>query len=445
MEKRIVARSLIRLIQPLQPDFVLLGADANDVLNALSYHYLHPHLAFKQAPIMPTMTAPRPRSSNAPNHRREHQEGYSNQQTNHHSPHTGGPQRHIPTTSVPLTIMEDASAETEPKDAAAPIDDTLTIIDVQDDAVHHQHQQVDKPTEMKHARTNSQLTTISALTDTDNYLTNGSRLPPHIALESDQLSQSAGGNYEDDDDFIIAEEDVSAVGDSVDAGGLDAEPAMILGGDDASSSQLPVHAHNHPKVAASQSPAVGNKTNQGETKAAANDDKLESSLDYNDLESFIIEDNDEGENSLSASPFLHARYVPVHATASLPAAPAVPNPSTNPQPSYQSQAPATNPADLILRLQLFRDFSRYSISFSDILLHELSTRPYWWTEYIADEVEQRQRRALSMNPEDASDPSIIAAKQWVHEPVSCILTHLSANPSSTQPPTAWMSSTTKSE
>lgn len=581
METRMMARSLLHLVQPLQPDVLVLGGDADDVLNALSYHYLHPHLAFK--PSSPSSTsAGRKKSSAArqqpqqqqrqpeppvqyndhqylPHHRPEHhhfpadhyhhhppqqplsvpQQSYPQHQ-HQHQHQQFQPQRQLSMASVPLTIIEDMLEEIDdvgpsgmrreattsvtviqqqqqqpgqPDDVVLTTIDSVTIIDVHDENLEYRrgmkqnnHNNGDDGEEendaarplVVHGRMNSQLTMISALTDAaDNYLL--SRVP-HSGRESDQMSQSAGGNYEDDDDFVIAEDvdgeaaamaSVPATMAAVACEGIAASAVALSGEEEAEAEELA-----RSLVEEAQQATTDNGGGPLGTRSVAVVDKTtdQHSVDYNDLESFIIEDNDEGENSLSASPFLPHRFgggggvgaamteestplsdqalasdgrfthplptptattttaasaaggvassaasstgavdapsVTATASAAAGAGAGAASPSTAPiPPPSQSTTTAAVPpvatAEELLCLQLFREFARGRISFSDILFHEISTRPYWWPEYIADEMAHRQRRAWSMDPDSATgDASLKVAQEWMHEPISCILTHL---------------------
>lgn len=392
------------------------------------------------------------------------------------------PQRQLSMASVPLTIVEDmlleenddgpqqaqaqAQAQQPNDDVMVTTIDSVTIIDVHDDNLEYRRVEQQeaffvsgqRPL-MAHGRMNSQLTMISALTDADNYLL--ARVP-HSGRESDQLSQSAGGNYEDDDDFVIAEDVEGETSASVPATAAAIAAATAMDGEQASS----------PLAESQLQPPVGTMPMVDKTD--------NNSVDYNDLESFIIEDNDEGENSLSASPFLphrlggggHGAITTTESTPLSQQAVASDGRFTHPLPTPTATTttgnnigvggvastatsstgavlvapptatgaggattttvpPAVASAEDLLRLQLFREFARDRISFSDILLHEITTRPYWWPEYIADEMAHRQRRAWSMDPDTANDPSLKAVQEWMHEPISCILTHLPTTTSST--------------
>eukprot|EP01033_Poteriospumella_lacustris_P010708 gene10708-7625_t len=471
METRLMARSLLHLAQPLQPDVLVLGGDADDVLNALSYHYLHPHLAFKPSTASTASAAssvgrkpsaaaqqqqqPQPQPpvqysdhQYLPHHRPEH----------HHFPaehYQHPPQQPLPLSmaSVPLTIVEDIFEEIDeaetgtmmrreqvtsvtvmPDDALLTTIDSVTIIDVHDENLEYrrgmeqqrelqqqqqQQQQEDDDDEesarplVAHGRMNSQLTMISALTDAaDNYQLL-SRVP-HSGRESDQLSQSAGGNYEDDDDFVIAED----VEGEANASSVPATMAAVTSEGIAATAPAAAVAllpeESRVVVVEEGVQEAASTTNGGGPMGDKTTDN--NSVDYNDLESFIIEDNDEGENSLSASPFLPHRLGGGGGGGGVT--------TTEESTPLSEQAVASD--EELLRLQLFREFARERISFSDILFHEISTRPYWWPEYIADEMAHRQRRAWSMDPDAASsgDASLKAAQEWMHEPISCVLTHL---------------------
>jgi hypothetical protein len=570
METRLMARSLLHLVQPLQPDVLVLGGDADDVLNALSYHYLHPHLAFKPSTASTASAAssvgrkpsaaaqqqqqPQPQPpvqysdhQYLPHHRPEHHhfpaEHYQHppqqplpvqpqpqQQPQQHQQQQQPfqPHRQLSMASVPLTIVEDIFEEIDeaetgtmmrreqvtsvtvmPDDALLTTIDSVTIIDVHDENLEYrrgmeqqrelqqqqQQQQEDDDDEesarplVAHGRMNSQLTMISALTDAaDNYQLL-SRVP-HSGRESDQLSQSAGGNYEDDDDFVIAED----VEGEANASSVPATMAAVTSEGIAATAPAAAVAllPEESRVVEVEEGAqeAASTTNGGGPMGDKTTDN--NSVDYNDLESFIIEDNDEGENSLSASPFLphrlggggggggvttteestplseqavasdgrftHPLPTPTGTTtttatttnvaggvassaasstgavvtpsaaaaAAAPAAGSHSSSTTAPPPQSTAAVPPVATAEELLRLQLFREFARERISFSDILFHEISTRPYWWPEYIADEMAHRQRRAWSMDPDAASsgDASLKAAQEWMHEPISCVLTHL---------------------
>lgn len=342
------------MIQPLQADVVVLGAQPTDVLDALAYHYLHPYLAFRHdrrlheqfyAQPVPSVLSPQAMQFDGPQpqqyqHRRPSDQLMQgsvyvqqvldmNQDGEEVDDYRGGGGSYAgdvltilpPPSEAPLTIVPLDEGE---GDEAGP--NPVGDVEVADNLV------IPPPfIELRnHARVNSQLTLVSALTDFNEVYGNDAgndvfggedpvvvpqRSPYQPSMLMHQISHvtmdgseddggDRRGGYEGLDDGMEEIVEVKSIHSN----------SVSRPNDVAAMSVIESVTSNGVGALVTASSATGLFEEGG---VVLTDSQLQSQMERPheplralqdlDTDSFIVEDNDEGDNSLSASPFLYAR------------------------------------------------------------------------------------------------------------------------------------------